>query len=196
LLKQDDEGQDYEFTKPYGTDYTVKLLQHGVDPYTYYRFRNLTPRIARHKKTKEILYRWEKDYGHAGNWTKRNAQFCLWFSIDTALKFQRKNEYGYEIKHYLESFVDIIEPAGEEAIIWNVSEQPTQIQSNPLPTERKEIFRLKKGEKILGYVSDREDLPNEWFVVSKNFQKESESTDFGYVNKNDVKITQIPIDSE
>jgi vesicle coat complex subunit len=78
----------------------------------------------------------------------------------------------------------------------HVSEQLTQIQSNPLPTERKEIFRLKKGEKILGYVSDREDLPNEWFVVSKNFQKESESTDFGYVNKNDVKITQISIDSE
>lgn len=178
LLNEKDDGQEFEFTKPYGTDYTVKLLEHGVEPYIYHRFRNLTPHIGQNKKTKEIQHCWEKQYGHPANWTKKNAQFCLGFAIDTALKFQREKEYGYELIDYQEAFMDIIKPSGEEAVFLNNSQ---------------EIFRLKKGEEIIGYASDSVGKLDEWLVISPNLPKTIADIGFAYVKKDEVIITSIPI---
>lgn len=46
----------FQFTQIYKVEHKVELIEHGVDPFLYYRFKNLTPRIARHKDTGELFY--------------------------------------------------------------------------------------------------------------------------------------------
>ena len=178
-----------QFTQPYKIEHTVELIEHGVDPYLYHRFKNLTPRIARHKDTGELFCWWDKNYGHPANWTIRNARFCLNFCIETALKFQREEDEGYTLILYQEVFEDIIEPAKEEAIIWNQSSHPPEFPFQKPSEPRSPVLTLKKGQSIAGFASDSEYRLDEWFVISKDIpSKSNEYSGFGFVLKSDVKI--------
>lgn len=188
---QKEKEKPLQFTQPYKIEHTVELIKHGVDPYLYYRFKNLTPRIARHKDTGELFYWWDKHYGHPANWTIRNARFCLNFCIETALKFQREEDEGYTLILYQEVFEDIIEPSKEEAIIWNQSSHPPEFPFQKPSEPRSPVLILKKGQSIAGFASDSEYRLDEWFVISKDIpSKFNEYSGFGYVLKSDVKITR------
>ena len=185
------------FTQPYKIEYQVKLIEHGVDPFLYYRFKNLTPKIVIHKDTKELSYRWDKWYGHAKNWTTQNARFCLDFCIDTALKFQREEYEGYTLISYPEAFEDTIEPVRKEATIWNQSSHPSRSPSQKTSEPRSPLLILKKGESIIGFATDSEDRSDEWLIISKDIPpKSKEHIGFGFVLKRDVKVTtreiQVP----
>ncbi len=188
----------YLFTKPFGIEHTVNLIEHGVDPYLYYRFKNLTPRIFKHKESGDLHYWWDKFFGHPVNWTINNVKFCLNFCIETALKFQREEDEGDKLISYYEAFVDIITPSKEEAIIWNRSSQGGGILFREPSEPRIPLLTLKRGQSIVGYAMDFEHNLDEWFITSKDIPPPIESYEagFGYVLKNDVKVTpqksQIP----
>jgi len=185
------------FTQPYKIEYQVKLIEHGIDPFLYYRFKNLTPEIVMHKDTRKLSYRWDKWYGHAKNWTTQNARFCLDFCIGTALKFQREEYEGYILIPYPNVFEDIIESIRKEATIWNQSSHPSEFLSQKSSDSRKAALTLKKGQSIIGWAIDNEDRLDEWFIKSKDIQSRSkEQIGFGFVLKSDVKVTpreiQVP----
>lgn len=180
-----------QFTQPHKIRHTVKLIEHGIDPFLYHRFINLTPKIARHRDTGELFYWWDKHYGHPANWTVRNARFCLNFCIETALKFQREEDEGYTLISYHEAFEDIIEPANEEATIWNSSSYPPEFPFQKPSEPRSPVLILKKGQSIVGWANDDEDSLDEWFIVSRDIPSKSEKySGFGFVLKSDVKVTR------
>jgi len=55
---------------------SLKLLEVGIDPYLYYRFKNLTPEIGYDNlKDKNYIYRYPSSTWHEKNWTIENAKF-------------------------------------------------------------------------------------------------------------------------
>ena len=180
-----------QFTQIHTIEHTVSLIEHGVDPFLYHRFKNLTPRIARHKDTGELFYWWDKHYGHPANWTIPNARFCLVYCIETALKFQREEDEEYTLIPYSEVFEDIIEPLNEEAMIWNQSSHPLEFSFQKTSEPRKPILVLKKGQSIIGWATDSKDRLDEWFVISKDIPSASKEYDgFGFVSNSEVKVTR------
>ena len=181
FLKQ----KEFIYTEPYGSRQTIDLLQNRVDPYLYYRFKNLTPIIGENTKTNKLTYWWDKTFGHPANWTERNAKFCLDFCIDTALKYQREKDEGYDLIIYRSVFEDIIEPVGEEAVFWNQSKHPPEIASPLGP--RKKVFTLKKGDLIVGYAYDDKVRLDEWEIYSDD--ERLKGIFFIFVSKEEVKVT-------
>lgn len=171
---QNEKETPFQFTQSYKIEHTVELIEHGVDPYLYHRFKNLTPRIARHKDTGELFYWWDKFYGHPANWTVRNARFRLNFCIETALKFQREEDEGYILISYPEVFEDIIEPANEQATIWNQSSHSPKFPFQKSSEPRSPVLILKKGQSIVGWTIDSKDRLDEWFIISKDIPSKSE----------------------
>lgn len=181
--------QSIEFPNIFSTYHTVDLLGHGVDPYLYYRFKNLTPRIGRSTVDGEnLIVWWEKDFGHPGNWTERNARFCFNFCVETALKYQREPDEGYTIIDYATLYEDVIEPAGSEAVFFN--RPASGIAFLPQMAEpRREIFVLKKGVTLTGRAWDSEEQQDEWSVISKGLPSLGRlSLGIGFVSKADVVI--------
>ncbi len=170
---------------------TIKLIQHGVDPYLYYRFKNMTPQVGRRGDTSELVHRWDKNLGHPGNWTRHNATFCLSFCIDAALKFRREEDESYPLIPYQDVYEDIIEAINDEVIIWDRSfYAPIRLIVQPTKT-RSPVLTLRKGQSIIGFANDSEDRPDEWYITSKNIPHiPSEFAGFGFVSKSDVKITR------
>lgn len=182
--------QDVSFPDVYSVNQTVDLLGHGVDPYLYFRFKNLTPRIGRRRTTDELVVWWDKRYGHPGNWTGRNARFCLDFCIETALRFQREVDEGYTLVDYMQLYEDVIQPTGERAIFWDQSFSPPRWSFVPRK-ERRQVFVLPRGGSIVGWAWDGEDSQDEWFVVSRDIPALVLPTPgWGHVLKGEVSITR------
>ncbi len=75
----------------------LKLLQQGIDPYLYYRFGNLVPKIGYNNlEEKECIYEYPSRTWHEKNWTAENANFCLNFLTRLFLGQQRQYD-GYNI---------------------------------------------------------------------------------------------------
>lgn len=91
---------NFDVTFPSGTalDLNMSLLEIGIDPYLYYRFRNLTPDVGRDLLTDELVYKRDGHTWHVGNWTEQNALFCFNFVVD-ALISQQRNYGGYNIEY-------------------------------------------------------------------------------------------------
>lgn len=185
------ESPRFRFTRPYGSNFTIELLEHGVDPYTYHRFRNLTPRMVYDSEKQEVLYHPDRIFWHPKNWTESNARFCLDFCIDCALKFEMRPAYDYEIVYYHTVYEDVIEPVGDEAVFWNGHEGGEEEGLLPKGRKREPIFTLKKGEQIVGFAYDHdEEHLDEWTVHSEGIPRsEGWPGGFGYVKKAEVRLT-------
>ncbi len=193
LFVPTDDKSSLLLPKTHTIEHTVKLLQHGVDPYLYNRFKTLTPMLAMEKKTGNIIHWWDQLYGHSANWTTENAMFCLDFCVDTVLKFQRDEDSRYKLIMYTDVFEDIIEPVDKQATLWDRSLQPPRYGFPPnwsASTERESTFVLEKGEKIIGFAQNTDPISDEWFVISKAIPLEHFSEGHGYVAKSEVKITR------
>jgi hypothetical protein len=189
-----EKAKEFEFTRHYSTEQTVNLLEHGVDPYLYHRFKNLTPKIARHTKTRDLVYKWDTYFGHPGNWTVQNARFCLDFCIDTALRFQREEGEAFTLLPYPGVFEDIIEPAADELVIWDQSMHTFTPALGATPPPRTPKLALKKGQSIVGWASDHEDRLDEWFILSRDIPSDSDQfMGFGYATKAETKLTRREI---
>lgn len=107
------------------------------------------------------------------------------------MKFQREEDEGYTLISYPEVFEDIIEPANEEATIWNQSSHPLEFSFQKSSEPRSPVLILKKGQSIVGWATDSEDRLDEWLILSKDIpSKSKEYTGFGFVLKSDVKVTR------
>lgn len=91
----------------------LDLLEKGVDPYLYHRFKNLTPEYGYEDMiTKKLICKKQSHTWNAGNWTKENSLFCIDWLVDYILKHQTKyrgytvrNPKGYEEITFLEDTV-------------------------------------------------------------------------------------------
>jgi hypothetical protein len=179
-----------EFTKPYGTDFTVELLEHGVDPFTYHRFRDLTPRMAYDTEESQVVYEWDKNYGHAKNWTRTNSRFCIEFCVDCALRFETRPAYAYDIVPYGDAYEDVIEPLGDEAVFYNCAERSGGLFTGK-PATRVPVFVLKRGQRVVGTAMDAsaEDDGKEWLVRSDDIpSSETWSGRIACVKKDAVQV--------
>ena len=77
----------------------LELLQYGIDPYLYYRFKNLVPEIGYDNfNDKNLIRKYPSLTWHEKNWTAENARFCL--SFLTKLFIAQQRDYGgYHIVH-------------------------------------------------------------------------------------------------
>ena len=66
----------------------IDLLEMGVTPYLYHRFKNLVPSFGVDKKNDMVIPKYESVYWAKENWTKLNAEFCLNWLLDFFLKKQ------------------------------------------------------------------------------------------------------------
>jgi hypothetical protein len=179
------------FTEPHSTNYSLKLLEHGIDPFTYHRFRNLTPRFAYDMEDKTVVYEWHKDFGHPANWTNRNVRFCLQFCIECALRVQRKPAFDYDILYYPDVYEDVITPTKDEVILWSVPSTGVQPLGSAEVPQREPVFVLKRGESIVGWASDSGGRPEDWFIISKSIPlTEGAGTGFGFVARSEVNVTR------
>ncbi len=178
-----------KFPDVFSTSQTVDLLGHGVDPYLYHRFKNLTPRIGRRAGEQEdLVVWWERDYGHPGNWTERNARFCLNFCVETALKYQREPDEGYTIIESVVLYEDVIEPSGDRAAFFNRPASGTAFLPQ-MAEPRREVFVLRMGETLIGRAWDSEEQQEEWSVASKALPPLGAlSLGIAFVSKSDVVI--------
>lgn len=77
----------------------LKLLEQGIDPYMYYRFGNLVPKVGYDNlEDKNYIYDYSSASWHVKNWTAENATFCLNFLTKLFLGQQRQYD-GYRIVH-------------------------------------------------------------------------------------------------
>lgn len=174
----------------YDVKHTVKLLQHGVDPYLHSRFHLMVPNVGRDTESGQAVYRWEKEFGHSGNWTENNVAFCLNFCVDSALRFQREDEQNYSLVRFSSLFEDVIEPVGEQATIWNISSDTSDYFPRREPYVREALLILSAGESLVGKATDDYKKAQEWQIFFRaRLKDDKEDFHHGYVAKDEVKIT-------
>ena len=182
------------FPESHTIEQTVKLIEHGVDPYLYRIFKSLTPTIVFDRRTGKLVHHWDRNYGHPANWIIKNANFCLNFCIETALKFQKEEDNRYKLIRYQEVYEDTIESMKDEMIIWDKPVRPLMTTSSTTKwsaAPRKSIYTLRKGQTIIGFARDTEPVTDEWFIISDNLPAPIKEMKEGYgcVPKKDGKIT-------
>lgn len=138
------------------------LLELGMAPYFYYRFKNLVPSYGLDTEENKVVQKVDTLHWGKENWTKLNSEFCLNWLIEYTLRQQRlysRNDYNLEFT----SRVHIIEPIADFSTKFNSYEPKGSVKLN-----------LKKNVKYLGffmgYVGDmwqdyNEDDNNENFLI-------------------------------
>ena len=168
--------------------HSVYLLQNGVDPYLYFkRFRLLTPSVVPNSGWTEFTLEWEKTYGHEGNWTKANAEFCLDFCVETALKMQKDMFDTDQLIRYGEVFEDVIEALEDGVEVTLFSKD-----SKPHPLGKHVVAILSKGQAIFGEAASHAESKDEWLVTSEGLKRSTllgtSGVGCGYVLKSKVKV--------
>jgi hypothetical protein len=177
------------FPNFHDVNHTVRLIEHGIDPHLHSRFHLLTPTVGKDTEGGQPVYRWEKEFGHPGNWTEQNVSFCLNFCIDAALRCQRDDGNAYSLIRYSSLYEDVIEPVGDQATIWNISSDTSDYFPRTEPYKREPILVITPGESIIGEVTDDPKKPHEWHIFFRGSLKGGkEDVHFGYVAKKEVKV--------
>ncbi len=99
LATKAEQEEENVFPKRDGTRDDLMLLQYGIDPYLYHRFKNLVPEIGYDNlKDRKLIRKYPTLTWHEKNWTAENARFCL--SFLTKLFLGQQRDYGgYHIIH-------------------------------------------------------------------------------------------------
>jgi hypothetical protein len=181
-------SDDWKRSIEHHLHHAVYLLQNGIDPYLYFqRFRYLTPRVIPNADWTNYELLWETYYGHEGNWTKANAQFCLNFCVESALKMQRHALDSDRLIPYGERFEKTIEALEDDVEITLFSQN-----DRPHPMGKQVVATLKKGQIITGEATCRLEHKDEWHVESKDLKRNTllglVGLGCGYVLKSKVKV--------
>jgi len=78
----------YKFPKKGLNELHMDLLELGMVPFFYHRFKNLVPEFGRDNETDSVVPKYESLYWAKENWTKLNVEFCLNWIIEFFLKKQ------------------------------------------------------------------------------------------------------------
>jgi hypothetical protein len=180
------------------TDYVnlrLDLIEKGIDPFLYFRFKNLAPKIGERTADGELVTEWELDYGHPKNWTGQNARFCFDFVVDALIKVQAEPDATYTLVHYNAVYIDKIEPTGEEAVFYEKGYPPSVADAvsfktaSPLLVSGKPLgeiaLRLRRGEYCLGW-AHREDEVLYSVVLAENKVR------FLRVEISAIRLTSMP----
>lgn len=120
----------------------IELLELGIVPYSYYRFKNIVPEFAYDIKEKKgvPIYpsSWSKE-----NWTELNTKYCLDWIINYFLKKESLSSVGnYKIEHN----------TSDVQILTAKRDYQTNLRSKDLSKVISVGFR--KGESYLGKLLD------------------------------------------
>lgn len=129
----------YKFPKPDYHTLQLDLLEIGVIPYLYYRFKNLVPTFGIERETNKVIPKYETVYWGKENWTKLNAEFCLNWIIEFFLKKQWL---------YTSSKYDITIHTSRYHILEAVKDFKTEFNGGELDSLVE--LNFKKGELYLG----------------------------------------------
>ena len=190
------EENEIVFPETWDTNFKVSLIEHGVDPHEYHKFKAIAPEIGKNKITEELVPWWDESFGHPKNWTKENAEYCLHFAVDTTLKYQKDSTIA-GLEHYSSCYLDVITSEVEECIINNISAYPGQGPWIGNSVERKPIKVLKKGEEIFGYANRSKQHQDEVHIYSTDLSSHEDihKIGIGYVKYSDVSIKRLVLET-
>lgn len=193
------EEPEWNWTRPYSTEYTVTLLSYGVETHKYARFRRVTPEMASNQEGK-VVYRWSRPYGHERNWTEENARWCLQFCVECALRIEEFGDDESAPLHYFHCFVDVLSPKGDEVTIWKLPlAKPSPFPFGPTlkpVADREPLLVLTRGQFIRCYVDDDRDDPRELVVMSPGDVARGEQGEVVFSNVGWVAREQITLRRE
>ena len=89
VLFGEDIKKRYYFPKEATDRLAINLLEIGVEPYYYHRFKNFVPSFGLDRETHLIVPK-TSVYWDKSNWNKMNCIFCLGWLIEYALRAERK----------------------------------------------------------------------------------------------------------
>ncbi|MEK7451229.1 MAG: hypothetical protein AAB662_04810 [Patescibacteria group bacterium] len=174
--------EKYVFPKKDLNDLHLELLEIGMNPYVYHRFKNLVPEFGYESTENEkVIVKKSAYYWHPGNWTRENASFCLNWITDYIIKKRRSTYQGYTFYSAIsDQFIEFL--------------QQTNFYKSR--NEESEIINVyKKGEKINAIVIDFVD--NEWQDMGEEdylrmvFVYSNKERIRGFLDKRNIKVTEI-----
>ncbi|MFA5136010.1 MAG: hypothetical protein WC489_01295 [Patescibacteria group bacterium] len=129
----------YLFAEKSVDDIYKDLLEIGMVPYYYYRFKNLVPSYGLDRNNNKTIPKMSTVHWGKENWTKLNTEFCLNWLIEYVLR--RERVFGR--KDY-----DVKSPTSREHIFEVV--ENTTIELIEYETLKRYKFSLQKGVLYLG----------------------------------------------
>lgn len=148
------------------TEDEVWLLRHGIDVAGFYRLRSLVPEWGVKGKKREIVFWWDSNFCHPGNWTLENLRWAINFTIDMAIKLERPDP-GQGLMPRVAFYSHKITAIRDDASIYNHNKIEDELDGAlNFPPPRREIRKLKKGESIEGFASRTKDQPAIWIIHS------------------------------
>ncbi len=76
------------------------LVELGIDPYLYHRVGNLLPEIGKKSySSRDRAVKYDGMMWHEGNWTRKNALFCIEFVTNLLIKKQKEYSGLYNIRY-------------------------------------------------------------------------------------------------
>ena len=171
----------------------LDLIEKGIDPFLYFRFKNLTPKIGRRTNTDELVTEWERDYGHPKNWTEQNARFAYDFVVDALIKVQAEPSAAYTLIHYNQAYVDQIEPVGDTVTFYengyppslaDLPDTPRTLLTGKVPLGTPALT-VRKGDYVLGWVTKSSNKPAYFVHLPLAW--------FYYVHSDEVRITRVDL---
>lgn len=148
------------------TDHEVWLIRHGIDVAGFYRLRCLIPTWGVTAKKHELVFWWEDNFCHPGNWSRGNMRQGINFTIDMAIKLERPHP-GQGLVPRVQFLSHKITAIKGDATFWNHNKVEDELdETNRFPPPRHEILKLKKGESIEGFAWRTKDNPTTWMISS------------------------------
>jgi len=187
------EPSEVQFPEVRPVQIRLDLIEKGIDPFLYFRFKNLTPKVGRRQDTGELVTEWDiRSYGHPRNWTEQNARFANDFVVDALIKVQVEPNAAYTLIHYVQAYVDKLEPVGEEVTFYEDGYPPSladpagsrkTLLTGAMPLGRIAVT-IRAGEYLLGWATPVEGKPA--YSVHLPYAR------FLTVHSEEVRVTSVP----
>lgn len=134
--------------KPDSED-ALLLSGYGIDPSSFLALQRLLP-LASHMEAEP---RWDlRKFGHAANWTKENAEFCLQVAVDLVAKLERAIQQPQAMDFY-DHYEDVIEIMVDNPTVFF---SKRFFYSND-PMNERQVSQFSRGDKIRGRATGRTD---------------------------------------
>lgn len=149
--------------------HNVQLLELGIDPFLYYRFKNIVGDVGYNNFQEKRLIHRPSFYWHKYNWTRENCLFCYNFLVDAIIKKQGEEYRGYTLVDYWDKFIDYVIPK-VDVPIYTVDMS-------------KILCSLEKGKKVYCRITGHEycfcdDLSKKFYSFTDKDGKKKEDTAF------------------
>jgi len=129
----------------------MMLAAYGIRPSDFLSLQEFVPTISKHAPNTDPQATWDtRKTGHPGNWTTRNANFCLEALIDVAVKTQHTPWHPSPVSFYV-LYRDVIRAVRDGVPLWRYQQK----EGRPVVFDmdkRIDVKVLRRGESMRGTV--------------------------------------------